>query len=270
MKPASFLPLTTKERTKMALARPQKPAAGPAAEQPKFEENETQAQTATVEQPKVSDDAAAKAGVSASTAVAKIAAGSLAHAIKTENVLAKMRDAIPAVEFGTFPRLIGANGAVCVKTDNSRNLGETVDVQLLSWSETFVVSPGSDKEEAKDFVRYSRDGVTIDETGEDVNQYLKYLRETEGYKDASKKKYIELIGFLTASQKSGGPTGEIVQVSLSPQSLLTFQAYMANVAVRVRLGQITAEGVENIRVTAEGKSGNGRNWTILKVGAQPK
>jgi hypothetical protein len=253
----------------MALARPQKPAAT-AAEQPKFEESETPVQTATVvEQPKVSDDAVAKAGVSASTAVAKIAAGSLAHAIKTENVLVKMRDAVPAVEFGTFPRLIGANGAVTLKSDN-KSLGETVDIQLLSWSEVYTVSPGSDKEEAKKLVEYSRDGVTIDKSGRDVNEYLKYLRETEGYKDASKKKYIELIGFLQGSAKPGGPTGEIVQVSLSPQSLLTFQAYMANVAVRVRLGQITAEGVENIRVTAEGKSGNGRNWTILKVGSQPK
>lgn len=249
-----------------------KPSTTPAAGQ--FEQDSNQAAApeapAKSEAPKPTDLDNAKASVAASTAIAKVSAGSLAAAIKQDNAFARMRDAIPAVEFGTFPRLIGANGAVCNKSDGSKSLGEWVDIQLLSWSETYVVSPGKDSEEAKSTVRYSRDGVTIDETGEDVNAYLKKLREVDGFEDASRKKYIELIGFLKGAAKDGGPRDELVQVSLSPQSLLTFQAHMANVAVRVRLGQMVVEGVENIRVTAEGKSGNGRNWTILKVGAQPK
>ncbi len=247
----------------MALQKPK--AAAPAAPAGKFEDD---AGTTTVQapaQPAPAKDPVAEAGVKASTAVAVISAGALAEAIKSENVLVKMRDAIPPVEFGTFPRLIGANGAVCVKTDGSRSLGESVELQLLSWTEVYVVSPGSDKDEAKDLVRYSRDGVNIDETGENVNDYLKKLRDVDGYKDASRKQYIELIGFLKSASKDGGPIGELVQVSLSPQSLLSFRSYMANVAIKVRIGQMKAEGVENLRITAEGKSGNGRNWTILKV-----
>jgi hypothetical protein len=259
----------------MALNKPKQSPAAPG----KFEDDSA-GSTAVAERPQTPPSAPASAqptpaaeaaaAAEAKTAIAKVGAGSLAAAVQTENLLAQMRDAIPAVQFGTFPRLIGANGNVSVKTDGDKLLGRWADLQLLSWSDTYVVSPGSDKDEAKKLVRYSRDGVTIDETGESVNDYLKQLREVDGYKDASKKQYVELIGFLKSSEQAGGPVGELVQVSLSPKSRLTFDAYRANVGVKVRLGQMSSEGVDNIRVTAVPKSVNGKNWTILSVGPAPK
>lgn len=252
----------------MALKKPAAPAAAGKFEDPAESGTATAVAEAPAPQaaPNAAESAVAAAGVKASTAVARISANSLAAAIKTESVLAQLRDAIPPVQFGTFPRLIGSNGNVMDK--DGKVLGQFADIQLLSWSETYVVSPGSDTDEAKKLVRYSRDGVTIDETGEDVNAYLKTLREVEKYPDASKKKYIELVGFLTASDKPSEHAGNLVQVSLSPQSLLSFQAYMANVAVRVRLGSLVADGVENLRITPEVKTKGSKSFTLLKVAGQ--
>lgn len=263
----------------MALKKPTPPAAGAvsnaagsastaAAPAPstgaKFEEPGV---TTTVAPQTSSITAEDKSKVAGALAVAKIGASSLAKQGKFEVALTDLRDVIPSVEFGTFPRLVGSNGNVMDK--DGKALGQFVDLQLLSWTETYVVSPGEDSDEAKKSVRYSRDGVTIDETGESVAAYLEQLRTVDGYENAAKKKYIELVGILEKADKTTDHLGQLVQVSLSPQSLKSFEGYRANVSVQVRLGKREIEGAERVRVTPELKSGNGKNWTLLKVAAAP-
>ena len=265
---ALTLTLTTRKATRMALSKPSKspaPAAG------KFEDTDAPAATATAPAPKAApkDEAAATAGVTASTEVARIAAGSLAHQQQSEAVLTKLKDQIPAVQFGTFPRLVGSNGNVMDK--DGKILGTWVDVTLLSWNETFVISPGSDNDEAKDFVRYSRDGVTIDDSGEDVNAYLKKLREVDGYTKAAKKRYVELIGFLEAAEKDKTHVGKMVQISLSPQSIASWESYRWNTSIAIRLGRKDVTPTpDRVRVTPVIKTKGKDAYTLLNVDAAPQ
>lgn len=254
----------------MALKKPGDavaPTAAQPAPAPKFEENTG---TTVADKPTpipIPEQAAATAGVAASMAIAKAATTAVAKPAKFEAALTELRDVIPAVDFGTFPRLVGSNGNVMDK--DGALLGQFADITLLSWNETFVASPGDDSDEAKKLVRYSRDGVTLDDTGERLDQYLEVLRTTHGYKEALKKKYIELVGILEKSEKPCAHVNQIVQISLSPQSLKSFEGYRANVSVAVRLGKRTHEGAEKLRVTPQVKSGNGKTWTLLKVEGTP-
>lgn len=242
----------------MALVKEKPAAAKPAG---KFEEDSTVAAPA----PAVNEP---KAAAEATTAIVKAKSSSLAALGKFEAALVAQQNAMPPVDYGTFPRLVGSSGNVMDK--DGRILGSYIDMTLLSWNETFVVSPGVDTDEAKEAVKYSRDGVTIDDTKQPVADYLKQLRETEGYKDASSKRYIELVGVLEAAEKDKTHVGQLVQVSLSPQSLKSFEAYRANASVMIRLGRQEAEGVESLRVTPEVKTKGAKSFTLLKVQGAPK
>lgn len=256
----------------MALKKPSNPAPtatpAPAAPAGKFEDSST---TVVVEQPAQPAEAAqAAAGVAASTAIAKAATTGLARQGKLETLFSEHRNAIPPMEFGTLPRLVGTNGNVQDRGEG-KLLGESVVIELVSWNEEFVVSPGSDKEEAKALVRYSLDGKTIDATGESVASYLEKLRTVEGYSDASIKRYVQLIGIVESTAKASELVGQMVQVSLSPQSAKLFDGYRMQESVKLRLRPELKEQIDNrLKVTAEVKQQGSNTFTLLKVGAAPK
>lgn len=241
----------------MALKEAAKRAAG------KFEQDAPPGAAVTEKPAAPAEAAQAAAGVTASTAIAKAAAGAVAVGGQFKAVFTQFRDALPAVEFGVLPRLVGSNGNIMDK--DSRVLGAAVELQLVSWNDTFVVSPGTDNDEADELVRYSRDGKTIEGTGESVDAYLKKLREVDGYDKANVKHYVELIGILTAADKPSDHVGNMVQVSLSPQSRKTWDGYQLQESVKVAQGRRSAEGIDQIVVRAEVKTVNGKTFTLLRV-----
>lgn len=212
----------------------------------------------------VSNDAAAQASVSASTAIAK--AGATAVAVTGKNaVFGNLENAMPSLDFGVLPRLVGSNGQVM--DGDKKMLGTFVEGQLISWNNTFVVSPGDDTPEAKEAVRYSKDGQTIDGTGESVAAYLKKLREVDGYDEAAVKQYCELVVLLSKSEKPSDHVGNMVVISLSPQSRKLFEGYRYQESVKVALKKRSAEGIEQIKVSTEVKSQGQNTFTLLKTGA---
>lgn len=219
---------------------------------------ETDASPATKTQ-----EAAAK--VEATTAIARAQATSVVVSGPMKAILADLQGALPAVDFGVLPRLTGSNGNVL--DSDKKPMGTWIKLKLISWDKQFVVSPGDDSDEAKALVRYSRDGVTIDETGEDVKQYLDKLRTTDGYDDASVKEYCELIGILEAAEKANDAVGQMVQVSLSPQSRKGFEAYRLQRSVLVKMGRATQEGSEDLKITTELKTFGANTFTLLKIAA---
>jgi Ca2+-binding RTX toxin-like protein len=251
----------------MALRKPaQQPApqANQTAAPGQFEEDSGSAKVADKPATAVNDAAAATAGVAATTAIAKAATGAVALGGKMDTLFAAQQDAIPAVDFGVLPRLVGSNGNVLEKGDN-KLLGSWVKLQLISWNKQFVISPGSDADEAKEHVRYSRDGETIDETGETVKGYLEKLRVTDGYADANVKEYAELIGILQSADKQTELVGSMVQVSLSPQSRKMFEGYRLQESVKLRLGARKPEGADMLKISAEVKTSGSNTYTLLKV-----
>lgn len=233
--------------------------AAPVAQAGAFEQGDA-GDTAVAQAPATAQSNAADV---ANTAIAKASTTSAVAVGKLQTILADIENALPAVEFGVLPRLVGSNGQVM---DGDKKLfGDSIKLTLVSWNKNFVISPGDDSDEAKALVRYSRDGVTIDDTGESVVEYLKNLREVEQYPDANVKEYCELVGILNEAAKPCEHVGGMVQISLSPQSRKSFEGYRLQQSVKVRLGQAAPEGQENIVIRAEVKSMGNNTFTLLKV-----
>ena len=217
-------------------------------------------------------DPVARAQVTATTTVAKAnASASLPTLGKMQPVLAELQNALPSIDWGVLPRLVATQGQL--RDGDKNRYGEFATFSLLSYRDYWVVSPGDDGQEAKEYVRYSDDGLTLTEDGRDVNDYLNELREVHGYTKAAKKQYTSLIGILedadAPKEKASDNIGQMVEVSLSPQSRKSFQAYLLQRTVQVARGVASAEGSERLKLVAEAKSANGKDFTLIKVQAAP-
>jgi hypothetical protein len=206
-----------------------------------------------------------KAKVAATVAIATAKNTAIAaSAPKFQAALAEYENALPAVDFGVLPRLKGSNGLI-LDGDNGK-LGSKIKLTLISFNDQFVISPGVDDADATKFVRYSLDGITIDSTGESVADYVQRLKTVEGYEDADIKKYAELVGILNESEKESEHVGNMVQISLSPQSRKSFEAYRLQRSVKQKMGRI-AEGDagDELVISAVVKTMGNYTFTILQV-----
>ena len=228
-----------------------------------FEEVETEG-TTTVEneveqsaEPSVTD----KVKVEASAAIAKAANTSVGKVGKFQTALSDFENALPAIDFGVLPRLKGSQGAI-LDSDN-KTLGDEVSLTVISFNNQYVVTPGEDDDESTKFVKYSSDGITIDATGQLVSEYIAQLVTVDGYPNAEMKHYLEVVGILNKTAKPSELVGEMVQVSMSPQSRKAFEAYRLQRSVKIRMGRATAEGSEEIIIRAVTKTMGKFTFTVL-------
>lgn len=227
------------------------------------------ARAATAERaPSVQQTAAA--GVEASMAVAKISAGAVsAPAKKFEYVLLPLACALKPVDVAALTRLKSGSGNI--KDENGVDYGRYVEMQLLSYHDSWTISPGSDNDESKDKVRYSLDGKTIDGTGESVDEYIAFIKSEAGggYNNANKKQYLILAGILSDCEKSKEKVSSVVQVSLAPKSGATFVNYHMQLSVQVMQSKRDIKGAEMIRLDATAASatikGSSKDYTKLVV-----
>lgn len=204
-----------------------------------------------------------EAKVAATTAIAKAQAGALAAPSQrlAAPVLTDLKDAV-RVDWDTLERLVAGTGSIDDGDGNS--VGTWVKLTLMSFQDTWEVVPGSQEEKAKKLVRYSEDGVHLRESGTTVAQYLDELREM-GYEGASLKHKNILVGILDEAEKDTSLLGEVIQISLSPQSRKTFERYRLSRTAKVNMGKASADGSECIKITAEPKKFGANKFTQLTV-----
>jgi hypothetical protein len=240
---------------------------------PAFEdEGKGGAAVETAEHPKANPEAAKN---EAAGAIAKAASTAVALPGKFGDVFKKYENVIEDLEFGTVARIVGTNGSIQAKKDSKKlNLGTEIQVTLVSFNDTYQISPGADTEEAKKFVKYSRDGVTIDGTGQDVKAYLEQLREVEGYPNAAVKQYTSLVCILNAVVDEDTKTvkldrsliGDMVEVSLSPTAGKAFKGARMQRSVKVSRGLAKDDGSEaQLVVRAEVRNNGSKDYTALAV-----
>lgn len=192
---------------------------------PAFEDDNA-APAAAVADAKPSPSPSDVAKADATTAIAQASAGAVAtKPLKATAAFSEYENALPDVDFGTFPRVTADLGGFEM---DKEVIGETIKLELMSWNHRYVVTPGSDNKEANQLVKYSNDGQTLsDGSGVSVQDYLATLKEVHGYDGASVKGYMDLTGLLVEANGKAIPEDdqEVVQVQLSPQSLKQFNGY---------------------------------------------
>jgi hypothetical protein len=181
------------------------------------------------------------------------------------DVIGALENKFPPVEFGAIERLKGSSGQIM--DANNGQLGSWVKLELMSWNYLYTISPGSDKADARELVRYSLDGKTIDNTGQSVDEYVKHLREVEKYPDASVKKYVSLIGILLGSEKPSKHLQDVVEVSLSPTAAKKFSSgHRLQVTVARRQGRLSFADAQIVMIRAEVTTNKkNQTYTFLEV-----
>lgn len=173
------------------------------------------------------------------------------------NVLEPLKNAM-RVEYNTLESVI-ANQGNFMSRETKKSMGDEVTFELLSFQDSYVVSPGDDKAPAE-CVKYSDDGLTCSD-GTAVAEHLHWLK-TNGYPKASVKPRVVLVGAIEKTAKPSDLLGTLVQFDLSPVSRTHWMRYMANSAFLVRGGRYTAEQLTHVKATAE-TAVNGTNTFTL-------
>lgn len=165
------------------------------------------------------------------------------------------------VEYDTFDRLKAGSGDI---QDNDGNtLGREIEIELVSWQDAYDIGMGDNSEKAKEYVRYSDDGVTIKESNQTVNEYLEEVRPT--YPNAKVSHKLVLVGRLLAAEKDSNLIGRTVQVSLSAQARKTFDRYNFDRTLDIAQGKKPADGANVLNIKAEPRKTGTNNWTLLLV-----
>jgi len=204
---------------------------------PAFESEELAEQPSPAETKAVPQDL--PVAPSTGTAVSPLTAGT---AIK------QLQNAIPTTELenlgiGVFPRItVGLDG---FSRDKTKELGKKIAIEVLSWSYVWLVTTGEqNNDEANKLIRTSYDGKNLKGGEGSVEDYVKYLK-SEGYDKAQTKQYAEVYANLIWSEVGGDVKGdeqEIVQVSLSPQTVGQWGRYLLESGLR------KAKGVEDSNI----------------------
>lgn len=216
-----------------------------------------------------SDDVVTSTKTSAESATAMVAAPTSAPAVAATQspaavALAQARDAFDQfrnalpVEYNTLDQIIASNGNF-VERETKTVLGDTVHFDLLSFQDSFVVSPEDDNAPGE-IVRYSNDGVVCSD-GSDVKEHLDWLHQN-GYPKARLKQRVVVVGAVTSAAKTDKFNGQLVQFDLSPASRTLWQRFAISAAYGLTTGRVTAAQVSKVKAEALLKSRGNDTYTV--------
>lgn len=222
--------------------------------------------------PQAAAPAPAPAKPAATTAVAVKPAGAVVALSSLRTTLDDSQnqidgDALEAMGFGALPRITAAPGAFQI---DKVATGDKIEVELLSWNYSTLITTGvkdRNNSEANKLIKTSYDGINLIKGEGPVVTYIERLK-AEGYKDAGSRKYIEIYANLTWTSKNGAVAAEdqkMVQLSLSPQSVARWQAYLLEKRMHSRRGlEISSVFV----IESESKTIDGNTFGIMKFGVK--
>lgn len=240
-----------------------------AAEQPAAETAAAEVEVAET----AAETKAAPASESTAVAVAAPAAGNVVVTKKFAGALSEKQNALDPsqLDFNTFPRVtVGLDG---FSNDSDIDLGKEIHIEVMSFNERFTLSPGVDDDDAKQHVRYSLNGKTIDEnasdefSGMDCLAYIELLKKTHGYDNAAMKKYLSVYGMMVYANDAPVPDEdqEIIALQVPPQSKPLFDRYQINQGVKIARG--TAKANDVVVCKQEKVSGATRKYAQIKFTA---
>ncbi len=201
---------------------------------------------------------------STSTAVATqrstaVATRTTASAVHSQNVLSTLKDTF-VVDFDSLPRILASQGSFMFK-DNDEDLGAEIEMQLMSYQDSWVCSPNDTKADVE-LVKYA-DNATTSKDGVDLKQHLEMLRR-EGWSKAAIQQRCIIVGELlkTNGKKESDRVGELVQMDLPDSGRRSFNTYTLQASFKVAKGRISAEDAAHLKIQAvKDKAKSGEIYT---------
>jgi len=171
--------------------------------------------------------------------------------------LYNFKGALPTLKFGTLPRIKASQGALW---EGSNSLGSSISVELISFNDSFAISPCEDKA-PKNLCKFSSDGVNLNNGTGTVDSWIAHLREM-GYSNASSKRYLDMVCILEDAEKDNENIGSMVTLSLSPQSVNQFERYCLNATVAKSRGE-DDNAYRKMKITARTKTFDTNMFTLM-------
>lgn len=249
-------------------------AATPSAPSPATDNSAAAASTPAV-QPGPSP-AVATPAASAVTALAPTSA-SVLPALRQSDAVARMTEAgklidgmrnLLTVDWNTLTRLKSNQGRTVIDNGHSTDLGKWFEFELLSFQDNYLVSPGSDSDDAKKLAKYSDDGVNLKDDPRTVQEYLDFLNES-GYPRAKLQKRIVLVASMLDCANDVDAAlvdGLLFQIDLPPMSKMEWEKYSRQIQFDLAKGRVTLDQAIRIRATCTiEKQRSGQNKEYTKV-----
>lgn len=220
------------------------------------------------DQPKVQAAPAQPATQPAFQAPAPAAQGGTSMAVGGfgASPLMQLKDAFRSqgveIPYNTFKQAAAKDGVIALN-DGKNDLGRFAEIQPINWHEIWMISPvNQPTEESKQFLRFSNDGVTTTK-GENIEAYLRMLKEEMGYTEAKVDKRIELMGVLVAAENvPAGMESEVIVFSLAPSSVNSWNAFLVKQGIQSKL---RGGSKQNVKVEVERLSNKkNQTWTAYK------
>ena len=189
---------------------------------------------------------------------------------RTAPTLVSLRNQLNPEEFGTGLRRLKA-GSGSVETTNGEDLGRWVDVQVLSSSERYMITPISDDDDtaAAAFCRASYDGKTIpDIDGGEPTPIEEYIKSVEDYEFNKMKKYLDIFCIVLGCENKQIETEvqqwDMCQISISPTGVQAYRIFEKSVGLAVARGLAREDRQDCLRMEATKKQGKVRSYTVLQ------
>lgn len=183
------------------------------------------------------------------------------------------------LDYGSVQMFKANQGKIGETDGDKRKLGRYAQVRLLAWDDRYELSTGDSGKSSKDFLAFSKDGVTVDNVvgdelkkweGKPVADYLDYLRTEEEFDKASKRQFID-CGVAVLESETGEAVGEIVNISLSPSSVRAFEKYQNDLLGKARAASLGLPGFKlpedpfTFWFVCEDAEKGDNQWTKLKI-----
>lgn len=187
-------------------------------------------------------------------------------AVVKGNVLSGLKDAFH-VTFDAVPRVKAEQGEM-VAADDEVSLGRWVEVEVMSYQDQWVASPGDNKAPVE-LVKFS-DNAHTTEDGTDLDEHVRNL-VAQGYKNAKKQQRLVVVGELVAvasdDDAAKAKVGGLVQINLPDSGRRSFNGHTLQASFQVAKGRKTQEEAAGMRFTAtKEKSKSGDSYTKTTVG----
>ena len=163
--------------------------------------------------------------------------------------------------FGSIPRYTASNGQVM--DGDKKPVGSWIQIEPVSWNYTYMMAPGSNDEEAKEYLKFSYDGEMCTDGSMTLQQALKEAQEA-GYDKAAIKKYIELFGIVLSAEKlqdDSPAMNKLAMLSLSPESVKAWNGFKVQAAVQIKMGRMNPEDMRVVTANVVVKTYSGNTFS---------
>lgn len=182
------------------------------------------------------------------------------------SILEALKDAI-TVQWNTLERVKANQGRFATE---SANLGDELHVTLISWQQQWQASPGGTQSpETKKLVRYSSDGVYINDTTDSIKEYVNEMKRA-GHSQAKLSERVVLVMQIEGGSPKVAPMlGQLCQIDLPPTGKDKFRAFRLRQANDLANGRTTVDQATRLKLTTTITKNGDNEYTLVTFDYAP-